>query len=108
MQTWQVIAGMVSSGMFVAGTLPMLLKASRSRDLSSYSLGNIALSNLGNLVYWAYVAGLPAGPIWLLHGFFTLTTALMLAWYLRYELGCAFTSLPRCAGGLSRCLRARD
>ena len=28
---------------------------------------------------------LPPGPIWLLHAFYLVTTALMLAWYLRYE-----------------------
>jgi hypothetical protein len=28
---------------------------------------------------------LPAGPIWALHSFYLLSTALMLAWYLRYQ-----------------------
>jgi hypothetical protein len=32
-----------------------------------------------------YVFSLPAGPIWLLHTFYLITTGLMLAWYLRYE-----------------------
>ncbi len=96
MQTWQIIAGLVSSSMFVFSTLPMLLKAFTTKDLRSYSLGNIALSNLGNLVHWMYVAGLPLGPIWFLHGFSTLTTGLMLFWYLRYEMGCVLSPVPRC------------
>jgi hypothetical protein len=43
------------------------------------------LSNLGNLIYWLYVISLPVGPVWFLHGFFTITTGLMLLFYLRYE-----------------------
>ncbi len=78
MQRVQFMAGIVSSSMFVIGTLPMLLKAFRTRDLKSYSLGNIALSNVGNLVNWIYVSSLPLGPIWFLHGFSTVATGLML------------------------------
>jgi hypothetical protein len=79
-----LLAGAVSSVVFVGSTLPMLVKAARTRDLSSYSLGNILLSNLGNLIHSIYVFHLPAGPIWALHSFHTLSTALMLLWYLRY------------------------
>lgn len=81
-----LLAGTVSSTIFVVSTLPMLLKARRSRDLKSYSLTNIALSNVGNLVHSLYVYSLPAGPIWLLHTFYLITTGLMLFWYFRYEL----------------------
>jgi hypothetical protein len=80
-----VTCGVVSTVVFVAGTLPMLVKAAQTRDLSSYSLGNIASSNAGNVVNWVYVASLPPGPVWWLHGFYTATTALMLFWYLRYR-----------------------
>jgi len=45
------LAGCVSTVVFAASTLPMLVKACRSRDLASCSLGNIALANLGNAVY---------------------------------------------------------
>ena len=62
----------------------MLVKAYRSRDLSSYSLGNIALANVGNAVYSVYVLSLPPGPIWALHSFYLVSSALMLAWFLRY------------------------
>ena len=62
----------------------MLVKAYRSRDLSSYSLGNIGLANLGNAVHSVYVFSLPPGPIWALHSFYLVSSGLMLGWYLRY------------------------
>ena len=80
------LAGFVSTVIFAASTVPMLVKACRSRDLASYSLGNIALANLGNAVYSVYVYSLPPGPIWLLHTFYLVSSALMLGWYLRYGL----------------------
>jgi uncharacterized protein with PQ loop repeat len=80
-----VIAGAVSTTIFALSTLPMLLKAYRTKDLKSYSLSNILLSNVGNIIHSVYVFSLPAGPIWLLHSFYLLTTGLMFIWYLRYE-----------------------
>jgi uncharacterized protein with PQ loop repeat len=80
-----LIAGIVSTTIFALSTLPMLLKAFQTKDLRSYSLGNILLSNVGNIVHSVYVFSLPAGPIWLLHTFNLMTTGLMLVWYLRYE-----------------------
>ncbi len=80
------IAGFISTGLFAAGTFPMLAKAFRTRDLASYSLGNILLANIGNIIYSLYVFHLPPGPIWVLHGFNLLTTGLMLVWYVRYEV----------------------
>ena len=79
-----MLAGMLSTAIFVASTLPMLVKAARTKDLSSYSLGNIGLANLGNLIYALYVFSLPIGPIWALHGFHLTASALMLFWYLRH------------------------
>ena len=79
------IAGFISTTLFAIGTLPMLIKAFRTRNLASYSLGNILLSNVGNLIHSIYVFHLPMGPIWVLHGFYLLSTGLMLVWYLRYE-----------------------
>ncbi len=81
-----VIAGSVSTTIFAVSMLPMLVKAGRSRDLSSYSLGNIALANVGNVVHSVYVFDLPAGPVWVLHSFYLVSTLLMLVWYLRYEV----------------------
>jgi hypothetical protein len=92
-RTIPVLAGAVSTVIFACSTLPMLVKAARTRDLSSYSLGNILLSNLGNMVHSIYVFHLPAGPIWALHTFYLLSTGLMLVWYLRY------TALPRAPAG---------
>ncbi len=79
------IAGFVSTALFALGALPMLAKAFRTRDLASYSLGNILLSNIGNIIYSIYVFQLPPGPVWLLHSFYLVSTGLMLVWYLKYE-----------------------
>ena len=81
-----VFAGIVSTVIFAVGTLPMLLKAARTKDLGSYSLSQILLNNVGNAVHTIYVVHLPAGPIWWLHGFYVVSTALMLLWYVRYVL----------------------
>ena len=82
--TLPLLAGMVSTTIFAGSVLPMLVKAVRSRDLSSYSLGNLGLANVGNVVHSVYVFSLPAGPLWVLHSFYLLSTALMLGWYLRW------------------------
>ena len=46
-----------------------------------------SLTNFGNVLYSAYVFSLPVGPIWALHSFYLVATALMLAWYVRYSRG---------------------
>ena len=84
-QSLALLAGTLSTLMFVTSNFPMLVKAFKTQDLRSYSLTHIALSNLGNLIHWIYVASLPVGPIWFLHGFFTVTTALMLVCYMRFQ-----------------------
>jgi len=84
-QTLQIFAGSISSMLFITGNIPMLLKAYRTKDLRSYSLSNIVLVNIGNLLYWVYLSSLPLGPIWLLHSFYTLSMALLLLWYLQYK-----------------------
>ena len=81
-----LLAGSVSTALFIGSALPMLYKAGRTKDLGSYSLGNIALANLGNAVYAIYVFSMPAGPIWAMHTFYVVSSALMLFWYLRYEV----------------------
>jgi uncharacterized protein with PQ loop repeat len=82
-----VFAGVMSTGLFAMSYLPMLVKAARTRDLSSYSLGNLAITNAGNLVHSVYVFSLPAGPIWFLHAFYLVASALMLVWFVRYRGG---------------------
>lgn len=79
-----LFAGSAATTIFIVSQLPMLIKAWRTKDLASYSLAQIALANLGNALYTAYVISVPIGPIWALHGFNLGTTALMLFWYLRY------------------------
>ena len=80
-----MIAGFISTALFALGTLPMLTKAFRTKNLASYSLGNILMSNFGNVIYSLYVFNLPPGPIWFLHGYNLLSTGLMLVWYLKYQ-----------------------
>src|SRR5689334_1511878 len=101
----QAVAGIAATAVFVTSALPMLLKARRTRDLRSYSPANIMLANLGNLLQWIYVSSLPLGPIWLLHGFNSISTILMLLWYLRYAARCV--SLPCLASGVRARLRGR-
>lgn len=97
-----VLAGTISTIIFGSSVLPMLVKAARTKDLGSYSLGNIVLSNVGNVVHSVYVFHLPPGPIWALHTFYLVATALMLVWYLRYELAGrrGYTELPMPAEGV--------
>lgn len=79
-----VIAGTLSTIIFLMGTIPMLHKAYRTRDLRSYSKGMLLLNNSGNVIHAVYIFSLPPGPIWALHSFYVITTGLMLFWYLRY------------------------
>lgn len=84
-----VAAGTIAAAFFIASTIPMLAKAFRTRDLSSYSLGNLALSVIGNGIQWLYVVSLPPGPIYGLHAYYTICTLVMLALSLRYRLRAA-------------------
>ena len=79
-----LLAGTASTAVFITSYLPMLFRALRTRDLGSYSRTSLVLANLGNLVQSVYVASLPVGPIWFLHGFYLVTSALMLALHLRH------------------------
>jgi uncharacterized protein with PQ loop repeat len=81
----QVLAGSIAGMIFASGSMNMLLKAWRTKDIGSYSLGFILFNNIGNLVYWLYVISLPFGPIWLMHSFYTITMLLMLIWYVLYR-----------------------
>lgn len=86
MSSVAVLAGSVSTALFIASTMPMLYKAARTKDLGSYSFGYLALANVANGFYAIYVFSMPIGPIWALHSFYMLSSALMLFWYLRYEI----------------------
>jgi uncharacterized protein with PQ loop repeat len=80
-----VVAGTVSTTLFVASYLPMLVKAARTKDLSSYSVGNLVIANIGNVIHTVYVLTLPPGPLWALHGFYLASTAVMLVWWWRFR-----------------------
>ncbi len=58
-----VAAGVASTLIFTVSTLPMVLKACRTRDLGSYSLAALALATMGNVVHSVYVFNLPMGPL---------------------------------------------
>src|SRR4029453_10868499 len=90
------LAGIASTVIFAWSVLPMLAKAYQTRNLASYSLGNLVLANVGNAVHSVYVFSLPVGPIWALHGFYLATSGLMLVWWLRYRrvLGLGSPSHP--------------
>lgn len=90
------LAGTLATLVFALSTLPMLGKAVRSRDLTSYSTGNLVLANVGNAIYSVYVFQLPPGPIWFLHGFYLLTSGLMLFWSRRFA-PCAASTYPSAA-----------
>jgi uncharacterized protein with PQ loop repeat len=78
-----LIAGTVSTVVFAVSNLPMLRKALRTRDVSSYSLSSVAMINAANAVYSLYVFSLPFGPIWGLHTFYLVSCAIMLVLCLR-------------------------
>jgi uncharacterized protein with PQ loop repeat len=82
-----VIAGTISTTVFTLSNIPMLLKAARTHNLQSYSYTYIIMNNLANLIHWLYISAMPFGPIWVLHGFYTVSSVLILLWYLRYEKG---------------------
>jgi uncharacterized protein with PQ loop repeat len=73
-----LIAGTVATVVFAISNLPMVRKAMRTRDVSSYSLSSIGMINGANAVYSLYVFSLPVGPIWALHTFYLVSCAIML------------------------------
>lgn len=78
-----LIAGTIATVAFAVSNLPMLRKALRTRDVSSYSLPSMVIINIANAVYSLYVFTLPIGPIWGLHTFYVASCAIMLVLCLR-------------------------
>jgi uncharacterized protein with PQ loop repeat len=74
-----LLAGTIATVVFAVSNLPMLRKALRTRDVSSYSLPSMIMINGANAVYSLYVFTLPFGPIWGLHVFYVVSCAVMLA-----------------------------
>ena len=60
------------------------MKAVQAKDPSSYSPTLLLLTSPGNVLFSAYVFNLPVGPIWVMHAFYVVTSALILVWYFRY------------------------
>lgn len=81
------VAGTLATLIFVASAFPMLRKAYRTRNLSSYSQANLMLANAGNLLQTVYVISIPVGPLWAMHFFNVIASGLMLLWWLRYHWG---------------------
>ncbi|HYI55665.1 MAG TPA: hypothetical protein VEX57_16985 [Microlunatus sp.] len=79
-----LLAGTASTTLFVASYLPMLVRAVRTRDLRSYSRSSLVIANVGNVVQAGYIISLPVGPLWFLHGFYLVSSALMLTLHLRH------------------------
>ncbi|MFF2493755.1 hypothetical protein [Agromyces sp. NPDC058064] len=82
-----MLAGTASAVVFAVSNLPMLSKAVRTRDVSSYSLASLVMINVANVVYSAYVFTLPIGPVWMLHTFYLVSCAVMLVLCLRSVRG---------------------
>lgn len=80
-----IVAGTVSTVVFAVSNLPMLRKALRTRNVSSYSLTSLVMINAANVVYSLYVFTLPIGPIWALHTFYLVSCAILLVLYLRQQ-----------------------
>jgi hypothetical protein len=78
-------AGVLSTIIFAASTLPMVLRAAWTRDVSSYSRSHLLMTNAGNAVHTVYVASLPPGPIWLLHCIYSCVSAFMFAAHVRWS-----------------------
>jgi uncharacterized protein with PQ loop repeat len=89
MRELALVAGMTATTLFVVSYLPMLHRAMRTRELSSYSRPSLVLANVGNVIQSLYVYSLPAGPIWLLHSFYLGASAFMLRLHLRHIPGTA-------------------
>ncbi len=105
-----VVAGAISTAVFALSALPMLVKAARTKDMRSYSLSNILLSNVGNVFHSIYVVHLPVGPVWVLHSFYLVSTGLMLVWYLRYAPrgGTRVAAIPASPDPRPRALHRND
>lgn len=88
--------GTLATVLFAISHVPMVVKALRTRDVRSYSLPNLVLVNVGNVLWTVYVLSLPLGPVWALHTLYLIAGATMLVMVLRRprERGPAAVSSP--------------
>ena len=103
MHQFALFAGSAAAAIFMISQLPMLIKARRTKDLTSYSFTNIGLANVGNVLYAVYVFQVPVGPVWATHGFNLTTSGLMLFWYLRYGSRPQLTASRTAVNDLEEC-----
>ena len=90
-----MIAGTVSTVVFAVSNLPMLRKALRTRDVSSYSLASVGMINAANVLYSLYVFSLPVGPVWALHTFYLISCAILLVLCVAQRRTAARPAAPR-------------
>jgi len=76
--------GIASTLIFAGSTLPMVVRAARTRDVSPYSRSQLFMTNTGNAVHTVYIASLSPGPVWLLHCMYSFVTAFMFAAHVRW------------------------
>ena len=98
-----LLAGTIATVAFAVSNLPMLRKALRTRDVSSYSLSSMIMINAANAVYSLYVFTLPFGPIWGLHTFYLVSCGIMLGAGLGAAFGHVAIGIPAgmAVGGLA-------
>ena len=88
MEDWKgftLIAGSISSALFIASTIPALAKVLHTKDMRSYRRSSLFIATLGNGMHWLYIVSLPIGPIYALHGFTTRSTTFMVVWSWKYQ-----------------------
>ena len=74
------VAGSVSTCLFMISVLPMLIKAWRTHDLASYSLGNLAIEQSGQRHPLGVRVQPARRPDLAAARFYLAATALMLIW----------------------------
>lgn len=80
-----LFAGTIASLIYIVSAIPALTKLYRTRSVDSYSRASLWMLNVGNVLQWLYVLSLPVGPLYALHAWSTLSTALLLIWCHQYR-----------------------
>jgi hypothetical protein len=82
-----VLTGTISTAIIAGGVLPVLLIATRTRELPSNRPGN---PGVGNAARSLYLFHLPPGPTCCLHSFYSACSALTLYRFRRCRPSAAF------------------
>lgn len=78
-------AGTIATAVFAGSTAPMVWRAARTRDMTSYSRPSLALTNVANAIHTVYVLSLPLGPVYVLHSVHVAVAFFMLCWHVRHK-----------------------